>query len=124
MEEGWSSSQPRGPLGLAIHYAEHIKNEVIELLAEEDTVTVLKIAADAARSNARTQLRAKVITANKAAESLQFREWCQGYVRDFIVEMIRDHDSNHHAFLQSIVSAKSRNAKTHDRTAPVLPLNK
>src|SRR5215210_1641211 len=88
MEKGWSSSQPRGAHGIAIQYAEHIKNEVIASLGEEEAVAVLKKAADMARNNSRAELRAKVITANKVEEASKFREWCQNYVQEFIAELI------------------------------------
>src|SRR5215212_1749912 len=49
-EQDWAMAQPRGPGGVAINYAQHIKDEVIASLSEKDAVTVLKMAADEARN--------------------------------------------------------------------------
>jgi hypothetical protein len=53
----WFVSQPRGMRGSAIHYAEHVKEEVIASLTYDDAVIVLTAAADAARTIARQELR-------------------------------------------------------------------
>ena len=106
-EQHWAASQPRGPRGVAINYAEHEKDEVIVLLSEVDAVTVLKMAADAARNDARAQLRDKVIVSDKATEALRFRQWCNGYVNGFIVDLIRRHDGDHLSFMHDIELAKS-----------------
>lgn len=109
-EPGWVGAQPRGARGYAIHYAQHVKDEVIASLPQNEAVTVLKSAADAARNEARAQLRNKVIVADKAAEAVRFREWCNGYVNGFIADLIRRHDGDHVAFLRNVEVAKSASA--------------
>jgi hypothetical protein len=102
MEPGWSGAQPRGARGVAVHYAQHVKDEVIVSLTKDEAVSVLKLAANAARYESRAQLRDKVIVADKAAEAVRFREWCNGYVNGFIAELIRRHDGDHVGFLHHV----------------------
>lgn len=108
MDEGWAHSQPRGTLGAAINYAEHIKNEVIASLSREDAVAVLKTAADAARSHARRQLKNNVIVPDKAEEAVRFREWCDSHASGFIQSVIRGHDGDYASFHSHIDAVKAR----------------
>ena len=101
-EPGWSGAQPRGARGVAVQYAQHVKDEVIASLTQDEAVTVLKSAADAARNEARAQLRDKVIVADKTVEAVRFREWCNGYVNGFIAELIQRHDGDHVGFLRHV----------------------
>jgi hypothetical protein len=109
-EQDWAVAQPRGPRGVAIDYAQHVKDEVIASLSEADAVMVLKMAANAARNDARSQLRDKVIVSYKAVEPLRFRDWCNGYVNGFIADLIRKHDGNHVSFMHDVEPAKSAHA--------------
>lgn len=108
MEPQWLVTEPRGIRGSAIDYAEHVKDETIKALTREESVIVLKAAADDARAEAREQLRTKVILIDKAKEAIQFRAWCNSYVTDFILDFINKHDSNHESFLQQIDNADAR----------------
>ena len=108
MEPQWLVTEPRGIRGSAINYAEHVKDETIKALTQEEAVIVLKAAADDARAEAREQLRTKVTLIDKAKEATQFRAWCNGYVTDFILDFINKHDSNHQSFLQQIDNAVAK----------------
>ena len=59
---GWQERQPRGLRGVAIHYAEHVKDEMIEGLTHDEAVAVLRFAAERARDEARQQLHRHVYT--------------------------------------------------------------
>jgi hypothetical protein len=110
VEQDWAVAQPCGPRGAAINYAQHEKDEVIASLAEADAVTVLKMAADAARTDARAQLRDNVIVPDKTVEALRFRDWCNGYVNGFITDLIRKYDGDHVSFMHDVELAKSPHA--------------
>ena len=106
-EQGWNRSQPRGTLGAAVNYAEHIKDEVIASLSREEAMAVLIAAADEARSRARGQLKDKVIASDKVEEAARFHEWCDGHASRFIRSVIRGHDGDYAAFHGHIDAAKS-----------------
>lgn len=59
-DDPWFLADARGPRGHAIKYAEHVKDEAIASLTEDEAAAVLRMAADEARSTARAELR-KVI---------------------------------------------------------------
>ncbi|MCK9918004.1 hypothetical protein MXD81_53580 [Microbacteriaceae bacterium K1510] len=111
MDMSWAQSQPLGPRGGAIHYAEHVKDEVIASLAYEDAVKVLKTAADAAREDARMQLRNDVLDPDKSIEEAHFRDWCRGKVSPYIQGIMKQHESQHALFTNSVEKAlqSSRN---------------
>ncbi len=102
----WSLSEPAGARGKAIHYAQHVKDETINALTYEEAVTVVKAAADAARAEARLQLRTSVISSDAPEEAVRFRVWCEGYVNNFIRDFIIKHDGEHVAFLEQVNLAK------------------
>lgn len=108
MEPQWLVTEPRGIRGSAINYAEHVKDETIKALTQEEAVIVLRAAADGAIAEAREQLRTKVILRDKAKEAVQFRAWCNTYVTTFILDFINKHDSDHESFLQQIDNANAR----------------
>jgi hypothetical protein len=108
MEPQWLVTEPRGIRGSAINYAEHVKDETVKALAQEEAVIVLKAAADNALAEAREQLSTKVILIDKTKEAVKLRAWCSGYVTDFILDFINKHDSNHESFLQQIDNAIAR----------------
>jgi hypothetical protein len=56
-ERGWITSQPRGARGVAIQYAEHIKDEAIQSLTFEEASTVLRTAANVARATCATSCK-------------------------------------------------------------------
>jgi hypothetical protein len=98
-------AQPRGMRGSAIEYAEHVKDEAIASLTYGDAVTVLRAAADAARSTARQELR-KLVSTDPDVEATQLTAWCGGYARKFILNFMTQHDHLHQAFLLEVERAK------------------
>lgn len=108
-DRDWAISQPQGHRGLAIHYAQHVKDEIVELLSYGEALRVLKAAADAAREDARAQVRQHVVVADKAREEAKFREWCDGYVVGFIQELISKHDGDHGSFIERVTVATTGN---------------
>jgi hypothetical protein len=107
VESGWAGAQPRGVRGAAINYAQHVKDDVIASLSENDAVAVLKMAADIARNNAQAQLRDNVIVADKTLEALRFHDWCNSFVNGYIVDLIRRYDGDYDSFMRTIEQAKS-----------------
>ena len=107
MDPGWAVSQPHGRLGVAINYAEHIKDEIIASLSRDDAVSILKAAADAARSEARRQLKDQVVVADKDIEAARFGQWCRDHAGRQIRSVMRSHDGDHVSFLGKIDAAKS-----------------
>jgi len=106
MQRQWTAAQPRGTYGTAVHYAEHIKNEVIASLSHDDARTVLTAAADRARRDARKQLRDNVMASDKQEEDARLTAWCEGYASDFIAGVMRRHDADHASFLDRVRLAK------------------
>jgi len=94
MEPGWPASQPRGPLGAAVDYAQHIKDEIVSSRSSEEAAALLRSAATIARNEARHQLRENVIVADKVTENKRFRDWCDSYVRRYLDFLIRLHDEH------------------------------
>ena len=107
IETDWAIMQPRGSRGAAINYAEHVKDEVIVGLDQQEALAVLRSAAEAARSHSRSQLNESVVVPDKVAEAARFRKWCAGYVVAFIGDWIRKHDGEHWAFVEQIDRALS-----------------
>jgi hypothetical protein len=101
-EPTWRTVQPTGRRGTAINYAQHVKDEIVEMLSLEDARTVLRRAADEARAEARRQLRTRVKAANPYVESARFRTWCADYAASFIGDFIVKHDERHSAFLEHL----------------------
>ncbi len=102
MEAEWWRSQPVGKLGTAMHYAQHVKDEVITALTYEEALVVLKDAADKARTEARRQLRANVLGQDPQTEAERFKAWCDSHVTPFIVEFIEQHELAHASFLEEV----------------------
>lgn len=100
---GWSATQPSGPRGFAGNYAEHVKDEIIAGLSHDEAVAVLRGAADAAREEARRQLR---LFARADDYHSQVLRWCSGAAREAIRAFIRDHDRDHDAFVTEVARAK------------------
>lgn len=106
MEAEWRRSEPRGMKGYATNYAEFAKDETIESLTHEQSLIVLRLAADAAKTETRRQLQEQVIIQDKVAESIRFKEWCVGYATDFIVGFIAKYDTEHSSFIEKLEAAK------------------
>lgn len=102
----WGRTQPQGARGTVVHYAEHIKNEIIQSLSQKDAVAVLSDAAGRARDLAREQLRLQVIVGSPEKHEQRLIAWCDGYVSDFAKSVISEHDEDHEAFLRTVDEAK------------------
>jgi hypothetical protein len=102
-DRSWTVSQPAGPRGSAIHYAQHIKDEIVAFLSYNEALTVLKAAADAARQDTYAQLRNHVHARERAEEPARLRAWCYGHANHLIEALIRLHDENHSAFMKRVM---------------------
>jgi hypothetical protein len=89
-----------GPRGTAIDYAEHVKNETIEFLTQEEAVAVLRLAADAARQAAREKLYQLALPTDDAATAHAVRQWCEGEAKQFVLQFIQRHDEDHIAAIE------------------------
>jgi hypothetical protein len=107
---GWQERQPRGLRGVAIHYAEHVKDEMIEGLTHDEAVAVLRFAAASARNEARQQLQRHVYAEDQGFEAARLAEWCAHIVRGYISEFIQQHERDHGSFMEQLAQAKRRNA--------------
>jgi hypothetical protein len=110
----WGQTQPQGARGSVVHYAEHIKNEIIQSLSEEGAVAVLTDAAERARDQAREQLRLQVIMGNPEKHEQRLIAWCGGFVSDFATKVISEHDKDHETFLRTLEEAKRPLSKSED----------
>ena len=95
-----------GPRGTPLHYAEHVKNEAINGLSEADAITVLKIAAGAARTTARRQLYGLAHANDDRGTAQAVRDWCDSSGKDFVLDFIRQHDVGHSQVIESLQRAK------------------
>jgi hypothetical protein len=98
-------SQTSGPRGTALAYAEHVKDEAIVSLSDEEAAVALKAAADAARTTALQTLRA-FNAQDRAVEQARIAKWCEGDARQFIRAFIAHHDSNHETLLSHLEQAR------------------
>jgi hypothetical protein len=106
MNPEWQLSAPRGLDGDATNYAEHAKDETIASLTYEQSLLVVRLAADAARTEARRQLQENVMLNDKAAESIRFKAWCNGHAKNFIAGFINKYESDRASFVQKLDAAK------------------
>jgi hypothetical protein len=98
-------SETGGPLGNALQYAEHVKNEAIDSLAHEEAVIVLKAAADAARTITLQTIR-KFNADGPDLEAARIRAWCGTGAKDFIRTFMNQHDRDHDKFLEGFKRSK------------------
>jgi hypothetical protein len=110
----WGQTQPQGARGTVVHYAEHIKNEIIQSLSQKDAVAVLTDAAGQARDLAREQLRLQVVMGSPEKHEQRLIAWCGGYVSDFAKNVISEHDKDHEAFLRTVEEAKRPLSKSEN----------
>lgn len=108
----WGQTQPLGPRGSVVHYAEHIKNEIIQNLSQKEAVAILTDAAGRARDAAREQLNLQVIVGDQSKHEQRLVDWCSGYVTDFAAKVISEHDRDHDNFLQQLDEAKRQPPKS------------
>lgn len=95
-----------GPRGNALNYAEHVKDEAIAGLTEEEAVAVLKLAADDGRALARDRLYRLADPADDRATAVAIRKWCDGEGKALVVETLGAHDRNHAELLGQLDRAK------------------
>jgi hypothetical protein len=95
-----------GPRGTALHYAEHVKDEAIDGLSQDEAVAVLRSAADAARSESRRELYRLAQPGDDSATSLAIRDWCDSKAKKFVLDFIRQHDAEHLQTLEFLRRAK------------------
>lgn len=94
-----------GPHGTMHAYAQHIKEEVIASLRPSEFETVLRSAAEAARTLARGMLR-ELADASPSIEADRLDTWCQTFAKSLVRRVIAEHDAAHDRFLQSVEQAK------------------
>jgi len=94
-----------GPRGTTLEYAQHVKDEVISALGHDEAATVLKNAADTARSTARQVLRG-VTSNNQGISDAEVAKWCKDHAKSYVRTFIDVHDGKHEAFLEQIERAK------------------
>lgn len=106
-DDAWFLIDTLGPRGNALKYAEHVKDEAIASLTYNDSVFVLKMAADEARSAARSELR-NLIPNFPTYRSGEIVGWCRGYAIRFVRAFIQQHDENHETLLKELELAKRK----------------
>src|SRR5262245_28148466 len=104
-ERGWHAAQPRGARGVAVQYAQHVKDEAIDSLTLDEARIVLRLAADAARARAREELY-RLLSSATVTHAAAVAAWCNGYVQEYILSFIHEHDNGHDRFLQQLQQAK------------------
>lgn len=104
-DDPWFLIDTLGPRGSALKYAEHVKDEAIASLTYDESVLVLKMAADEARSAARSELR-KLIPKYPTYRSVEIARWCRGDAIRFVRAFIEQHDENHETLLKELELAK------------------
>lgn len=93
-----------GTRGTAVHYAAHVKNEVIEGLPDSEARLVLRRAADLAREIARAEL-ARISRGGPAQAGV--RTWCESTARIFVRSVIGRHDEHHDQWLTAVARARN-----------------
>lgn len=104
-DDPWFLTDARGPRGNALKYAEHVKNEAIASLTDDEAVIVLKMAADEARSVARKELR-KQIRDYPTYRPGEITRWCRSDASHFMLTFIEQHDTSHATLLQELEQEK------------------
>jgi hypothetical protein len=104
-DDPWFLIDTLGPRGTALKYAEHVKDEVIASLTHDESVLVLKMAADEARSAARSELR-KLIPKYPTYRSVDIAAWCRGDAIRFVRTFVQQHDERHETLLNELQKAK------------------
>lgn len=95
----------RGLRGNAIQYAEHIKDEAIKSLNNDEALVVLKAAADAARTVARKKIQ-KMAPDYPTAYQDEIATWCLEDASQFVRAIMELHEVDHAMTLQRLQRAK------------------
>lgn len=98
-------AQTSGPHGIALKYAEHVKDEAIAALTYQESLVVLRAAANAARATSLQTVR-QFKSADPREESAKLQAWCETDAKTFIHAFIVRHDNDHDAMMQRIEDAK------------------
>lgn len=99
-------SHTSGPRGSGIHYAEHVKNEAIASLSYDDSVQVLRAAADEARAGTLRTLRELTASATESGARARVKAWCESEARLFVRGFIDRHENDHGAIEEWLRGAK------------------
>lgn len=95
----------RSSRGTVFHYAEHIKNEAIASLTDEEAKAILRAAADAARAVVRRQLRS-LVPDYPFGHPGELAGWCKDRARKIVRSVIVQHDGQHSTILRELERAK------------------
>ena len=96
-------SATAGIRGTAIHYAAHVKDEIIVGLSDAEARFVLRQAADRAREVTLVELER---LARRGPVQAEVRMWCQDTVRDFVQYVMNHHDQRHDQWLAAVARAR------------------
>ena len=94
-----------GPKGHVHVYAKHVKDEVSAGLTKADVETVLRAAADTARSIVQKELR-DMSPGTAGPEPERLARWCDKSAKPFVLEVINAHYSKHEEIERILRSAK------------------
>jgi hypothetical protein len=95
-----------GPRGTALHYAQHVKDEVIEGLTYAEAKTVLIAAAEAARASARKKLHEIANAFDRGATIQAVTAYCATDGKAMVLDTIAAHDAAHEQFIDDLRAAK------------------
>lgn len=101
-------AQHTGPRGSALHYAQHVKDEVVEGLTHDEAVQVLTGAAGAARELARKKLYGIANPFDQQDTVRAVIRYCASEGRALVLNTIRSHDTSHDDFVEQVRSANGR----------------
>lgn len=96
-------STTAGIRGTAIHYAAHVKDEIIVGLSDAEARFVLRQAADRAREVAMVELERLARLGPLQAE---VRMWCRDTARGFLQYVMNHHDQRHDQWLAAVTHAR------------------
>lgn len=94
-----------GSRGHVLQYAEHVKDEVIDQLTEDEAKSVLRSAADAARVTVLREIR-RLEDPNAHWTIANIATWCESEALPFISRFIATHDTDHQRVLLMITQSK------------------
>jgi len=95
----------RGPMGDMHFYAQHIKGEVIIYLSENETLAVLKAAADMAKAETLATL-STLRSGPVEFEHARVLHWCETAATSLVYEVISTHDNHHDEIDELLARAK------------------
>ena len=95
----------KGVTGDAQAFAQHVKNEVIMDLPQEEASKIVFQAANAARAGALLAIRGLYGPDPEQARS-HLSDWCARVVKPSVQQFVSDHDDRHDQFKKAIEDAK------------------